>query len=130
MATTPPVFIAAYTPSPDWSTATTPKTQVVTANPGDVIAVLAGTQNSTTTLSTPTDGTNSYQLQQNSTAAGTCAGYSWSTGGTGTSLAVTTTSLPGATNGTPYTASLAASAVPAPGTRGASPAGRCRPGRR
>ena len=109
MTTTPPVFIAAYTPSPDWSTTTTPKTQVVTANPGDVIAVLAGTQNATTTLNTPTDGTSSYLLQRNSTASGTCGGYSWSTGGTGTSLAVTTTSLPGATNGTPYTASLAAS---------------------
>jgi Putative Ig domain/Glycosyl hydrolases family 16 len=109
VTTTPPVFIAAYTPSPDWSTTTTPKTQAVTANPGDLIAVLGGAQNATTTLSTPTDGTNSYQLQQNSTAAGTCSGYSWSTGGAVTSLAVTTLSLPAGTNGTLYSASLAAS---------------------
>ena len=106
--TTPPTFVTAYSPASDWSTTTTPKTQTVTTSTGDVLVVLGGSEDSSTTLGTPTDGTNTYALQQNSLVASTCGGYSWATGGPPGQLAVTTTSLPNGTEGTAYTATLAA----------------------
>lgn len=104
----PPVFSAAYTPASDWSSAVSPKTTSVTASPGNVILVLGGTDDATVTLTTPTDGTNTYALQQNSLVASTCAGYSWATGAPAGQLTVTTSSLPAASTGTPYSAGLAA----------------------
>jgi len=106
--TTPPTFVTAYSPASDWSTTTTPKTQTVTTSTGDVLVVLGGSEDSSTTLGTPTDGTNTYALQQNSLVASTCGGYSWATGGPPGQLAVTTASLPAATVGTAYSAGLAA----------------------
>ena len=96
----------------DWTTGATPKTQVVTASPGNVIVLLGGTQLASTTLGAPTGGPSSWTAEGASAVSGFAAGYGWAlTVGatpTGPALTVTTTSLPAATVSTTYSAELVA----------------------
>lgn len=103
-----PTYVASYSPASDWTTATTPKTDSVTANNGDVLVMFGGTENgSSLTLGTPSDGTNTYTLQQSESVANLCGSYAWTTiVGASAPLSVTTSSLPDATDGTAYTATL------------------------
>jgi hypothetical protein len=105
----PPAFLAAYSPTADWTSTTTPKTQSVTANASDILLVLGGTVSASTKLGTPSDGSNTYALQQKQEVGSACAGYAWTaTIGSGPPLTVTTSSLPGASAGTAYSQALAA----------------------
>ena len=109
----------------DWTTAASPKTQAVTAAPGNVIVVLGGTQSSATTLAQPSGGPASWTAGPAADVTGFCAGYAWSSAvpglsqgggggnggaGTGTTvpMSVTTTSLPTAQVGQVYSVTLAA----------------------
>jgi len=105
-----PVFKGATSPASDWSVATSPKTQPLTASNGELVIVLGGTQDSTTTISSIADSNaDVYDLQSSNTTAGTCAGYAWTTVvGAPAPLSVTTGSLPSATEGTPYSQTLTA----------------------
>jgi hypothetical protein len=103
---TPPVFVAAYSPSPDWVSAASPKTQTVPLPAGDVLVVLGGTQSSTTTLGIPAGGPAGLGLDKSSAVSGFCAGYVWSA--VASALQVTTASLPAATAGTAYSSTLTA----------------------
>ena len=108
---TTPAFTGSYSPASDWTSTTTPKTQNVTANSGDLIVVLGGTEDFSTTLATPTDSASDiYTLQTSSVISGTCAGYIWTAtaGSGGSTPSITTASLPAATDGTAYSATLAA----------------------
>jgi hypothetical protein len=102
----PPIFDAAYSPGADWTSATSPKTQTVPLNTGDVLAVLGGTQLATTTLGTPAGGPAGLALDKSSAVSGYCAGYVWSA--VASALTVTTASLPTATEGTAYSQALTA----------------------
>lgn len=96
----------------NWITAGTPKTQSVTASPGNVIVMLGGAASAATVLGVPSGGS-SWKAQQASATAGFCGAYGWtsaipvaSTGGT---LAVTATSLPAGYVNIAYSAALTAS---------------------
>lgn len=108
---TPPSFISSYTPTPDWTTATTPKTQTVNADVGDLLVVLGGTADGSTTLQAPADGVSTYALARYQVTAAYCAAYAWSAsvGSAAAALRVTTASLPDATDAVAYTVTLAAS---------------------
>ena len=105
-------FSGSYSPSSDWTAATSPKTQTTTAATGDLVVVLGGTADASTTLGTATSATGgpaSWTLLKSAAAAGTCAAYAWSgimppPG----ALSVTTTSLPNGNAGTAYSQALAA----------------------
>ena len=103
-----PSLASSASPASDWTTATTPKTASVTASAGNVIVVLGGTEDASTTLNAPTDGSNNYTLLTSSALASTSAGYAWSSGVVG-QLAITTSSVPGATIGVAYSVTLTAS---------------------
>jgi hypothetical protein len=109
---TPPSFVASYASSPDWTSSTTPKTQTVLADPGDLLLVLGSSDDPGTILGTPSDGANTYTAVQALSTASYSGAYAWAAtvaaGGT-TSLAVTTTSLPAATTSVAYSATLTAS---------------------
>ncbi len=105
-ATAAPVFDAAYSPaSGNWTSNTSPKTQTATLSPGNLVVVLGGTQLNTTTLGTPT-GVAGLTLAKSVVTSGYCAGYAWAAilG----ALAVTTTSLPAATESSAYSTTLTA----------------------
>jgi hypothetical protein len=106
---TPPSFAASYSPSSDWTTAASPKTQTILANQGDLILVLGGTEDASTTLQAPSDGSNAYILEQAQQTASFAAAYAWAASVQAGALAITTSSLPAATSGTAYSATLTAS---------------------
>lgn len=72
-----PTFVASYSPATDWTATTTPATQSVTVATNDVLVVLGGTEDSTTTLGTPSGGGLTYTLQKSETTASNTAGYGW-----------------------------------------------------
>jgi hypothetical protein len=74
----PPVFVTEYETA--WTTNTTPKTVSVTVNAGDVLVVGAASQDSPTTISTPTGGTGiTWELRQSIVLASRCPVYVWTT---------------------------------------------------
>lgn len=121
-----PSLASSASPASDWTTATSPKTAAATASAGNLIVVLGGTEDSSTTLGVPSDGSNAYTLLTSSAIASNCAGYAWTTGIVG-QLAITTASLPGGTVGTAYNATLTATGGTGTGytwsAAGALPAG-------
>lgn len=105
-----PMFIASYSPASDWTSATTPKTDSVTAISNDLLVVFGGTENGgSIKLGVPSDGSNAYTLRQSFETTNLCGSYAWTTiVGGAVPLTITTTSLPGATNGVSYSATVLA----------------------
>jgi hypothetical protein len=66
-----------------FSTTTTPKSVAVTANSGDTLVIWGSSENSVTTLGTPTGGSLTYTLQQSVVVASDSALYCWTATATG-----------------------------------------------
>lgn len=74
---------------------TTPKTITVTTQPGDLVLVFGGGENSNTTITTPTGNSLSFTLQQSIVVSNNATAYLWSatdpTGGSNWTLSATCT---------------------------------------
>jgi hypothetical protein len=99
VANTPPTLVS--TTSTAWDTTTTPKsTASISVQTGDILVVRGVTENSTFTLSTPTGGSLTYNLEQSSTASSNTATYLWTaTASSTTSFAVSCASSGGGNYG-------------------------------
>jgi hypothetical protein len=82
-----------------FSTTTTPKSVAVTASAGQLLVVWAASENSTTTVNTPTGGSLTYTLRQSVAVANDCATYCWTATATGNVTVQATASAGGDTWG-------------------------------
>jgi hypothetical protein len=71
-----PPFVAEYESA--WNVDTTPKTQSVTVNNGDLLVIVGVTADSVTTLNTPTGGGLTYTARGAINVSSRCSVYAWS----------------------------------------------------
>lgn len=92
----PTGLLLAASYSGTYNTTTSPKTLSVTTQPGDIVVVYGGGENSVSTISTPTGNSLTYTLQQSIVVTNNATAYIWTatdpTGGTNWTLSASCTS--------------------------------------